>query len=106
MQPKPLPQLIPAVLATLLPLSAQAYEVSDSFTIEAAVRGIGQYANYSNAIDDSGSSLNIKTKAAGLFDLALHFTPTENDELYAWLRFGSGNGLNDVGSAVEFAAGE
>lgn len=100
MRSKPLLPLTAAALAALFPLSTHAYEVSDTFTIEAAVRGIGQYADYSGAGDEDGGNLDSKAKAAGIFDIAVDFTPTPNDELYAWLRFTAGNGLNDVGGTL------
>lgn len=88
------------MLSSVLAPLASAYEVNEQFTVEAALRGIGQYANYSNAVDEDGDKLDNKSRAAGTFDLTVDFQPNANNQLYAWARFAAGNGLNDIGGTL------
>jgi len=68
--------------------AALAYEINDKFSIGGVGAGIYQYQTLSEApgFDSTGRGLLI-------FEPEMSFTPTENDEFFAKLGFGAGNGL-------------
>ena len=82
------------ILAILLSLClvnhAIAYEITDKFAIGGILAGVYQYQSVSNApgFDDRG-------RGALVFQPEVRFTPTENDEIFTKLGFGTGNGLKE-----------
>ena len=69
---------------------AVAYEITDKLSIGGILAGAYQYQSVSSApgFDDRG-------RGALVFQSEVCFTPTENDEIFAKLGFGTGNGLKE-----------
>jgi hypothetical protein len=89
------PPLFAALLS--LPCLGNAYEVNAELDLTTALRGLLQHGDYSHAMNIDGEPVDTGTKGAGVLDLMVDYRPTKKDELYAWVRFGSGNALNGVG---------
>jgi len=71
-----------------------AYEINDKLSIGGIIAGVGQYQSISNApgFENEGRGLLI-------FEPEISFSPTDNDELFAKLGFGAGNGLDGEGKS-------
>ncbi|MBW1829021.1 MAG: carbohydrate porin [Deltaproteobacteria bacterium] len=78
------------MLSLCLGNHAVAYEITDKLSIGGILAGVYQYQSVSSApgFDDRG-------RGALVFQPEVCFTPTENDEIFAKLGFGTGNGLKE-----------
>lgn len=85
-----------AMVITLATPAAFAIEVNDKLAIGASIFGIYQYGDFSNNHDDDGKEINSQGESSAGVDLDIDYLPTPDDELYARLRFVTGNGLNDI----------
>ena len=72
----------------LMASNGLGYEINDKLSIGGVIAGIGQYQSISDApgFENEGRGLL-------LFEPEISYTPTDNDELFAKLGFGAGNGL-------------
>ena len=86
------------VLSLCLGNRAVAYEVTDKLSISGILAGAYQYQSVSNApgFDD-------KDRGALPVQVEVCFTPTENDEIFTKLGFGTGKGLKEGVSPFVFS---
>ena len=85
-----------AMVVTLATPVAFTKEVSDKLAVGASVFGLYQYGDFTNNLGDDGKEIDSQGEGAVGLDLDIDYTPTPDDELYARLRFVTGNGLNDI----------
>ncbi|RKT45697.1 carbohydrate porin [Thiocapsa rosea] len=90
-----------AVLSCLT-LSANAYDVTDSFSIGAVLGAAGQcQEGLGGLVDEDGQSLGGNSCRGGMpFQLELSVRPSERDEFFALFGFAVDNGLNAVSPFV------
>lgn len=84
------------LIITLANPAASAKEVNEHLAVGVGLFGIYQYGDFTNNLDDDGKPINSQGEGAAGLDLDIHYTPTPDDELYARVRFVTGNGLNDI----------
>ena len=78
------------VLSLCLGNHAVAYEVTDKISVGGIVAGSYQYQSVSNA-----SGFDDKDRGALPVQAEVCFTPTQDDEIFTKLGFGTGNGLKE-----------
>ena len=79
--------LLPALIVTTT--TAQAYDITDNFSVGGILSGAGQCQRLS---EDAG--FDDECKGALLLQPEMSLRPTDNDELFVKFGFATGNGLN------------
>jgi len=85
--------ILPALFMIMLvgwPLTGNAYDVTDKFSIGGVVSGAYQY----QSVDDP-SDVDNAGRGALPIQPEFSFTPTDRDEIFAKFGFAAGNGLNE-----------
>ncbi|MFB1487974.1 MULTISPECIES: carbohydrate porin [unclassified Thiocapsa] len=95
-------RLVVGAALSFLALSADAYDVTDRFSIGAVLGAAGQcQEGLGGLLDEDGQSLDGDTCRGGMpFQLALSVRPSERDEFFALFGYAVDNGLNAVSPFV------
>ncbi len=75
---------------------ALAYDLTDSFSVEATLSIVGQHAGLDDVFDEDGTRVADTSRGAVAFDIGANLHPTEVDEFQLTYGFSEGEAINGI----------
>ena len=89
-------RLLFLILSTSYLSVLYALDLNDFVSIEAAITGVSQHADFDNVYDDDGNKVNDTTRGAISVDIGANIHPTEYDEFQITYSFAEGEAINGL----------